>query len=299
MQFVKNFKDLFNAVIAAERRKVAVVAPYDTHSKEAVYTAAERGLAQFVIFGKQETVGLPTHPLISYVDVDTPDEAAAKAVAAVRAGEADVLMKGMINTDNLLRAVLNKECGILPKGNVLTHITVAEFPHRDKLLFFSDAAVIPAPDEKQHTAMVKYLADLCHSLGIEQPRIALIHCTEKTNPKFAVTQTYIALKEKAAQGLFGDVIIDGPMDLKTAVDPEAGILKGISSPIGGNADALIFPDLEAGNVFYKTISWLAHTQNAGLLVGASAPVVLPSRGDSTDSKLASLALACVASQHTN
>ena len=233
-----------------------------------------------------------TETLAENADTDT-DEAARAAVEAVRRGQADVLMKGMLNTDNLLRAVLNKEHGILPQGNVLTHITAAEIPGRDRLLFFTDAAVIPSPTLPQRVAMVEDIAGVCRAFGIDCPRIALIHCTEKTSPKFPLTLDYGQLKEMAAEGRFGHIIIDGPMDVKVACDPHAGALKGIVSPVDGRADALIMPDIESGNVFYKTLTGFVGALTAGMLVGTSAPVVLPSRGDSTRAKLCSLAMACL------
>lgn len=301
MQFIRNFESLFGYLSDESRARVrvAVVCPHDDHTLEAVENALNEGFADFVLVGKAAVINnlslLADHAdRVELVEVEDPDEAARVAVGLVREGRADVLMKGLINTDNLLRAVLNKECGLLPKGNVLTHVTAAQIPGRDKLLFFSDAAVIPFPTLDQRVATVGYIADLCRSFGIETPRIALIHCSEKLSPKFPVTADYAELKERAADGAFGNAIVDGPMDVKTAVDAHSGAIKGIKSPIDGQADALIFPDIEAGNVFYKTITCFAGSLNAGMLMGTSAPVVVSSRSDTTRSKLCSLAMACLA-----
>jgi len=304
MQFVKNLNNLFELACAngVSRRRVAAVYPHDAHTQEAIEGALRRGFADFILVGR--TADLRQLPFveefadrIKIVDVQDSDEAARVAVRIVRDGNADVLMKGKLNTDNLLRAVLNKEEGILPKGNVLSHITVSEVPNRDKLLIYTDVAVIPDPTIAQREAMIGYLVSLCHSLGIDIPRIALIHFTEKVNPKFPVSTDYVSLKQTAADGRWGKVIIDGPMDVPTALEPEAGLIKGIVSPIEGQADCLMFPNIQAANVFYKTISHFGGAINAGMLVGTQAPVVLPSRGDSTEGKLASLALACVAAMH--
>ncbi len=301
MQFVKNLNDLFELACAngVTRRRVAAVYPHDTHTQEAIEGALRRGFADFILVGR--TADLHTLPFveefadrIKIVDVQDSDEAARVAVRIVRDSDADVLMKGKLNTDNLLRAVLNKEEGILPKGHVLSHITVSEVPNRDKLLIYTDVAVIPDPTLVQREAMIGYLVSLCHSLGIDIPRIALIHFTEKVNPKFPVSTDYVTLKQTAADGRWGKVIIDGPMDVPTALEPEAGLIKGIVSPIEGKADCLMFPNIQAANVFYKTLSHFGGATNAGMLVGTQASVVLPSRGDSTEGKLASLALACVA-----
>ena len=240
-------------------------------------------------------------------------------------------MKGLINTDNLLHAVLNKETGILPKGRVLTHVTATEIPTYPKLIFFTDPAVIPYPTQEQRMEQVRYVADLCHSFGIEEPRLSLIHCTEKPNEKFfPFTIGYKDIIDEAKKGTFGKCIVDGPLDVKTSCDLEAMQTKGIESPIAGEADALIFPDIEAGpldakcacsmhameakgltsplegdsdilimpdieagNVFYKTVTLFCGAETAATLKGPLAPVVLTSRGDSIKSKFYSLALAII------
>jgi phosphate butyryltransferase len=239
----------------------------------------------------------PDH--VKVFEASSPDVAAQEGVLLVREGHADVLMKGIINTDNLLRAVLNKEHGLLPKGNVLSHITAAQIPTYNKLLFFSDAAVIPRPTLEQFDAMIRYNVAVCRQMGIETPRVALIHCTEKVNEKFPHTLDYVALKERAEAGAYGDMYLDGPMDAKTACDAHSGEVKGISSPVVGHADMLIFPNIESGNTFYKTLSLFGDANMAGMLQGTTAPVVVPSRADSGNSKFYSLALACVCSEIKN
>ncbi len=300
MQYIRDFESLFGYLSdeSRPRVRVAVVCPHDDHTLEAVKGALDKGFADFVLVGKPEVINnlslLADHAdRVELVEIEDTDEAARTAVKLVREGRADVLMKGLINTDNLLRAVLNKENGLLPKGNVLTHVTAAQIPGRDKLLFFSDAAVIPFPTLDQRVAIVDDVARLCRNFGIETPRIALIHCTEKISPKFPVTEDYVEIKRRAAEGAFGQVIVDGPMDVKTAVDIHSGEVKGIVSPINGQADAVILPDIEAGNVFYKTLTCFAGSLNAGMLMGTSAPVMVSSRSDSTRSKLCSLAMACL------
>ncbi|MDE6300925.1 MAG: phosphate butyryltransferase [Muribaculaceae bacterium] len=299
MQFIRNFTSLFSHLAAPgrHRARVAVACPHDESTLEAVDRALALGIADFVLVGNPEVIAARPFmtayrdrvELVPELDTDT---AAARAVALVREGRADVLMKGLLNTDNLLRAILNKEHGILSPGSVLTHVTATQIPGVDRLIMFSDAAVIPFPTAEQRVAMVAAVAKVCRGLGISSPRIALIHCSEKTSPKFPVTADYAMLREMCAAGAFGSAVVDGPMDVKTACDPHSGAVKGIDSPIAGMADGLIFPDIEAGNVFYKTVTCFSHALNAGMLVGASSPVVLPSRSDDTESKLTSLALAC-------
>ena len=211
----------------------------------------------------------------------------------VREGGADILMKGIINTDNLLHAILDKEKGLLPKGKILTHLAVMQIPTYDKLLFFSDAAVIPRPTLQQRIEMIWYAICTCRHFGIEQPRVALIHCTEKVSAKFPHSLDYVNIVELAEAGEFGNVIIDGPLDVRTACEQASGDIKGIVSPINGQADVLIFPNIESGNAFYKSVSLFAKAEMAGLLQGPICPVVLPSRSDSGLSKYYSIAMACL------
>lgn len=285
----------------ASRTRIAVVCPADEHTRQAVARAISGGFAKCTLYvtpgcdWQADGLGeLSDH--IDVVTLDTPDDATRRAVADVRAGKADVLMKGLINTDNLLRAVLDKTAGLLPPGKVLSHLTAMHIPGRDRLLFFSDAAVIPYPTLTQRIAQTGYVADACRQFGIAEPRIALIHCTEKTSPKFPVTIDYADIIERASQGEFGSAIIDGPMDVKAACNAESAAIKGIRSDVCGQADALIFPDIEAGNVFYKTMTCFCHALTAGTLVGTTAPVVVPSRSDSAEAKFASLAVACLISR---
>lgn len=299
MQFLKSFADVMSYLAESTIRPiVAVACPDDIHTLEAVEGALENGIADFIFVGKAgnpaaEELAAKYSGRVRRVEVADADEAAAAAVGLVREGKAGVLMKGLLNTDNLLRAVLNKQDGILTPGAVLSHITGAEIESMGRLIFFSDAAVIPNPTAEQLTAITGYLAKVTHAFGNPNPRIALIHCNEKTSPKFPVTLAYAEIKRQAAEGHFGNVVADGPMDLKTAFDSHSGQVKGIDSPVEGKADALVFPDIEAANVFYKTISFFADSTNAGMLMGAKAPVVLPSRSDSSRAKLCSLAMACL------
>ena len=173
-------------------------------------------------------------------------------------------------------------------------MAVAQIPLYHKLLFFSDAAVIPKPTLDQFRAMIMNDISICNRLGMEEPRVALIHCSEKVNAKFPHTIFYTELKKEASEGKMGKAYIDGPMDAKTACDAHSGEIKGMSSPVIGNADVMIFPNIESGNTFYKTLSLFGDANMAGMLTGTIAPVVVPSRSDSGNSKYYSLVLACLA-----
>lgn len=297
MDRIENFRQMSDFLVRrAQCRRIAVVCGSDASTLATIRLILEKGMASVLFVGagaSVESSGLlrafPEN--CSVADAADAPEAARKAVELVRRGEADILMKGLISTDVLLRAVLDKEHGLLPSGHVLTHMAVAQLPAYSKLLFFSDAAVIPYPTYDQRCVQVGYAVRVLRAFGIAEPCISLIHCSEKPSEKFPHTMGYAAIKERAAQGEWGQILIDGPLDVRTSCDQHACVAKHINSPVGGRADALIFPDIEAANAFYKTLSFLAGGKVAGMLCGASCPVVLPSRGDDAEAKFNSLMLA--------
>lgn len=301
MEPIRNFSQLTAHLQTLKKRKrITVVCANDENTEYAINRALEEGIAEFLMIGDAAVLekypSLKKYPeYVSVIDIKDSDEAAREAVRIIREGGADILMKGIINTDNLLHAILDKEKGLLPKGKVLTHLSVMQIPTYDKLLFFSDAAVIPRPTLQQRIEMVWYAIHTCRHFGIEQPRISLIHCTEKVSAKFPHSLDYVNIVELAEAGEFGDVIIDGPLDVKTSCEKSSGNIKGIASPINGEADVLIFPNIESANAFYKAVSLFAHADMAGLLQGPVCPVVLPSRSDTGLSKYYSMAMACITS----
>lgn len=257
MKPIRNFNQLTEHLKTLNRRKrVAVVCANDPNTEYAIARALEEGIAEFLMIGDSAILekypSLKRYPdYVRTIHIEDSDEAAREAVRIVRAGGADILMKGIINTDNLLRAILDKEQGLLPKGKVLTHLAVMQIPTYDKLLFFSDAAVIPRPTLQQRIEMIWYAIRTCHHFGIEQPRIALIHCTEKVSAKFPHSLDYVNIVELAEAGEFGNVIIDGPLDVKTACEKTSGDIKGIVSPINGEADVLISPTSSRATPFTR------------------------------------------------
>ena len=279
MKTIRTFHEL-HWLVAESRRHLRIVAvnPTDKATQDALQLVEQTHLADVIRI----------HDVL-------PERAAEKAVALIRRGDADVLMKGLIGTDILLRAILNKVSGLLPEGKVLTHISVAEIPTYHKLLFFTDVAVIPYPSQKQRIEQVHYVADICHQLGIQEPRIALIHCAEHGGRQFPFVEGYEDIKRMATAGDFGKCIVDGPLDVKSACSLQALQAKGISSPLNGEADALVMPDIEAGNAFYKSMTLFAQAHTAGILWGTQCPVIVPSRGDNAEAKFNSIifALACL------
>ena len=276
MKTIHNFEELRERLRQGEPCRVVAIEATDSHSSEAVETAVREGWAK-----------------VTNLTTGDPQRSADEAVQMVRNGEADVIMKGIINTDVLLRAVLNKEHGLLPKGNVLTHLSAIYLPMLGRIILMGDPAVIPYPTLEQREAMIRYTVKLAAAYGIEEPRIALIHCTEKVSEKFPLTLDYVQLIEKSKRGEFGKAIVDGPTDLKCAICKESADIKGIVSPLEGRADMLMMPDIEAGNVFYKTLTAFTDAQLAVGLMGAACPISLTSRSDSMETKLNSLAMACL------
>ena len=279
MRTIQTFKELQQLVISSRRhRRIIAVKPEDEATRDALLRAEKEGLADIIrIYDK------------------LPERAAEKAVALIRRGDADVLMKGLIGTDILLRAILNKVSGLLPEGQILTHLSVAEIPTYSKLLYFTDVAVIPYPTQKQRIAQIKYATHVCHKMGIHEPRIALIHCAEHGGRQFPFVDGYQDIKQMAVAGSFGCCIVDGPIDVKSACSLEALKAKGIESPLNGESDVLIMPDIEAGNAFYKAMTLFAQARTAGILLGTQCPIVVPSRGDNAEAKYNSIifALACL------
>ncbi len=277
MNHLANFAEL----IAQLRRKgickrVGVVNPNDDSTIKAVHRATKEGFIKPVIVDNRQN----------------PQAAAEQVVEMVQAGEIDMIMKGLIHSDTLLRAILKHHGGLLEEGSLLTQIGCAHLPHYHKLLFYSDAAVIPFPTQQQRIRQVHYVVTLCHALGIEEPRLSLIHCVERVNEHlFPFTAGYREIIELADKGEFGACIVDGPLDLKTSCSYDSMMTKGIRSRIAGEADALIFPEIESANTFHKSITLFGRAHVASILQGSSVPVVLPSRADDAETKYYSLALA--------
>lgn len=283
----------------AKKRMVAAWA-VDDHTVSAASLAVERGIAQVTLVGDKDLiVKVCDSEGIDITKFDIVDEtselkAVSRAVDMVRNGEGDFLMKGLCSTDKFLRAVLNKETGLLPPKGTLTHCGVIEIPSYHKLLFVGDVAVIPAPDLKQKQFIMECLVRTAKSVGVEMPKVALIAATEQVLGSQPATMEAALLAKMADRGQIKGCIADGPLALDVAIDMESVQIKGLKSPVAGDADCLLFPNIESGNVFYKANSKLVPgVRQAGILVGAKVPCVLSSRADSTDTKLNSIAVAAM------
>lgn len=305
MKPLNSFEDLLECYKSKDvRRRAVIVCPDDDHTEYVVRRSIKENIADLtlVLDGGESTelhefLKSPEGQVIETVICPDAASAAREGVQLVHDGKADVLMKGSLSTDVILHAVIDKEgcCGLIAKEHVMSHLTLIEAPAYHKLLMLSDAAVIPQPQLDQFDAMIGYDCRIWRSIGVDCPKVALIHFSEKSNSRFQVTTDYQELIARAKAGRYGDIEIGGPMDVKTACDRKSALMKHIDSPVTGNADLLIMPDLEAANTFYKTVSFFGKARMAGLVTGTTAPVVVASRADSAESKFFSLILACFAS----
>ena len=300
MKRISSFAELTAHLQSVNNRKrLAVANAVDSHTLDAVLMAVEKGIVEAFLIGDVAAIESPElfehnpSPFIHIIDMPDVKQATLEAVRMVREDEADILMKGLVNTDIILRAILDKEKGLLPPGRVMTYNAALEIPGYHKLLFFSDPAVIPSPSLEQRTAMIKYAIASAHKFGIEQPKVALIHATEVANPKIHYMQDYLDIMDAWRKGEFGDVIMDGPLDIFLALNKERGSIKNVPSPVLGDADVLIFPNFEAANVVYKGFSLFGGAEMGGLLQGPDKPVVMTSRSESVQSKFYSIAIACI------
>ena len=272
----------------------------DSHTIAAASQAVVLGLADVTLVGDESMIA----DACKAEDVDSsiftivhnPSElsSVAQAVQMVRDGDGDFLMKGLCSTDKFLRAVLNKETGLLPPKGTLTHCTTLEIPSYHKLLFVGDVAVIPAPDIKQKQIIMECLVKTAKAVGVERPKVAIIAATEQVLTSQPATIEAAMLSKMVERGQIKGCIADGPLALDVAIDQESVDIKGLVSPVAGDADCLLFPNIESGNVFYKANSKLVPgVRQAGMLVGAKVPCVLSSRADSIDTKLNSIAIAAM------
>jgi phosphate butyryltransferase len=227
------------------------------------------------------------------VDIKDELKAVAEAVRMVHDGEGDVLMKGLCSTDKFLRAILNKECGLLPAKGLLSHVGVIENPNYHKLMVASDCAIIPLPDLKQKQTLLKYVTDVAKNLGVSCPKVAMITATEQMSAGIPACVDAAIIAKMNERGQIKGCVVEGPISLDLATDAETAAIKGMKSPVAGDADCLVFPNLESSNVFYKCCTKFDKSEVGAMLMGAKVPCVLSSRGDTSKTKLYSIALAAM------
>ena len=296
---IRNFNDLF-AELEAKRicRRMIVAWGVDSHSIEAAAIASEKGFVTVTLVGDSDLIAKVCEEhnidmkIFTVVDIKNELKAVAEAVRMVHDGEGDVLMKGLCSTDKFLRAILNKEQGLLPPKGVLSHVGVIENPNYHKLLFLSDMAVIPLPDFRQKVKLAGYLVSTASSFGVEKPKIAFIAASEQMLDSMPACIEAAMLAKMCDRGQIPGCIGDGPLALDVAIDAESVAIKKLVSPVAGDADCMLFPNIESANVFWKTNSKLCKdVRQAGFVVGTKVPCILASRADSVDVKLNSIASA--------
>ncbi len=279
-------------------RTIAVAVAQDTEVLAAVESARRYGLANAILLGNEpEILSAAANldiALENYTIIHEPDKVAAsiRAVRLVRDGQADVLMKGLVDTGVVMKEVLSGEHG-LRTGRLLSHVAVFEIPGYHRLLCVSDAAMNIAPDFEEKKQILLNSVEVAHALGNPDPIVAVLCAVEKVKAKMPATQDAAAL---SAIDFPGCQVI-GPLALDNAISQEAALRKGITDPRAGHADILLMPDIEAGNIMYKAMVFLGQAKNAGIIIGAKAPIVLTSRADSHISKLYSIALALQVAAH--
>ena len=296
---MKTFDEVYELLKANPKRRLAVAWGVDEHSVCAASMAIDAGFCEATLYGDRKMIEAVCAKenidinKFNIMDVPVELKAIQAAVTAVHNGEADVLMKGLCSTDKYMRGILNKEWGLLPPKAVLSHISVMQHPNYPKFLVFGDMAVIPLPDFKQKTAILKYIVNVCKSLGVANPKIAAVAATEQMLDGMPACVEAAMLAKMADRGQLPG-LVDGPLALDVAINKEAAAIKKLKSEVAGDADGLLFPNIESGNVFYKSNTMLVPgVRTAAFVAGASAPCVLSSRADSIDTKLNSIALACL------
>ncbi|TFD92519.1 phosphate butyryltransferase [Jeotgalibacillus sp. R-1-5s-1] len=293
------FKEILAKAEAAADVTVAVASAEDHEVLKAVDMALSMNLGRFILTGDEMKINelIASHfpHLLEHADIvirnaDSSASAALSAVKAVSDGEASVLMKGHIDTASLLKAVLNKEVG-LRTGNVLSHVALFEVPAIGRSIFVTDAAMNVAPDLQQKKQILENAVKVAHGIGLSNPAVAPLAAVEVVNPAMQATLDAAALTQMNRRGQIKGCQVDGPLALDNAVSKEAAGHKGIEGPVAGQADILLVPNIESGNILYKSLMYFGQSKVGAVIAGAKAPVVLTSRADTADSKLHSLALA--------
>lgn len=290
---VKTLKNVIEKAKTVSKKRVVVVGAEDKEALKAVSAAYDEGFIEPVLVGKKEVIEENLKELgreFDIIDTRTEEAAAEQGVRLVSSGAADIVMKGLIKTSKLLKAVLNKEWG-LRTGSVLSHVALIETAALDSLKIVTDGGMIIKPTLDQKVAIIKNAVELSHSMGIENPKVALLAAVEVVNPDMPETLEAAIITQMNKRGQIKDCTIDGPLALDNALSEMAAKIKKINSEVAGHADILVVPDIHAGNVLGKSAVYLANGKIAGLVLGAKAPIVIVSRADTAESKLASLALA--------
>ena len=299
---IQKLDDLFEVLRSKPRKRLVAAYANDAHTIEAVAAAVQAGIVEATLVGDRDTILKVCQEQkvdasqfeIVQESVDT--KAVATAISLINEGRGDILMKGLVTTDRYMRGILNKEKGLLPPKAVLSHVTVMQIPTYHKLLVVGDVAIIPAPDFNQKVAITNYLITIAKTLGIETPKVALLAATEQVSTGMPACVEAAVLSKMGDRGQIQGALLEGPLALDVAVNAEAAKIKKLTSQVAGDADCLLFPNIESGNVFFKTCTKFAKAELGAMVMGAKVPCILTSRGDSGKSKMYSIALAANAAR---
>ncbi|HCL55387.1 MAG TPA: phosphate butyryltransferase [Spirochaetia bacterium] len=294
---IQNFKELIEKA-KKNPKIVAVAAAEDEHAIQAVIEAKKLGIADFILTGDKEKIIALVEKNggkikdFEIIPTQSFDESAVKAAEITGSGKANAIMKGLTPSPTFLKAVLNDK-GLKKEGSILSHIALMSVPGWHKMFLASDCAVNISPKVEEKKIIIRHAVEVARKLGIKKPNTALVTASEVVNPKMKDTLDVEEILKSA--GEFQDVFLGGPFALDNAISEEAAVLKKVTHPGAGKADILILPDLSAANIFYKSLIFYAKAESAGIILGAKSPIILVSRSDSEESKINSIALACVVS----
>lgn len=301
-KMIKKLDDLFTVLEARKSKRLVVAFANDVHSISAVSKAVDMGIVEATLVGDRELIKAVCSKedinIQKFEIVHEEEEMAAarKAVSLINEGKGEILMKGLVSTDKYMRAILNRENGLMVPGSILSHVTVMETPNYHKLLIIGDVAIIPLPELKEKIAITNYLINVSHALGNKRPKVAVLAATEQVMPKMPACVDAALLSKMADRGQIKEALVEGPLALDVAIDKESAEIKNLRNEVAGDADCLVFPNIESGNVFYKANTKLANGEQGAIVVGAKVPAVLSSRGDSIKTKLYSIALAAISAK---
>lgn len=296
---ITKLNQMFDVLKSSPKKRLVAAYAMDDHTICAVNDAVDNGLIDATLVGdpariaeicKEEKIDINKFKIVEEKD---DVKAAALACDLINRGEGDILMKGLLPTDKYMRAILNKERGLCPPNVTLAHVAVIQNPNYHKLLVASDCAIIPLPDLKQKQTILKYVTTVAKALGVKTPKVALITATEQMSASIPACVDAAVISKMAERGQIKGCLVEGPISLDLACDAETVQIKGMNSPVAGDTDCLVFPNLEASNVFYKCCSKFDKSEVGAMLMGAKVPCVLSSRGDTSLTKLYSIALAAM------
>lgn len=298
---IKNFEELITEVKKTGKKRLSIAIPYEVEDLKALKFAKDEGIIEPILIGKKDEIKKFYEKAEISLDAEIIEEsdyykAIELSVSMVRDGKADLLMKGLVKTPELLHAVLDKDKGIR-KEKVLSHVGVLQCSRYPKLITMSDGGMIIAPTLDQKVEILKNAVFVSKALGVEIPKVALLSAIEIVNPDMPSSLDAALITMMAKRGQIKGAIVDGPLAFDNAISKWAAEVKGIKSDVAGDVDVFIVPNIEAGNIFFKILNYLSDGYSAGVVIGATAPVILPSRSDSKESKYYSIALGCLISNY--